>query len=104
MPVFACTNHNVTTSDQWRSQSYMITRNLAVITHTCRSTLNWHIEFQLSELRLGSSPGKPRCSLLATVCHKVEHRRYSQQSLVSMHVVMAKCLQLSMSLADRRVC
>ena len=26
----ACTNHNVTTSGQWRSQSYMITRDLAV--------------------------------------------------------------------------
>ena len=102
MPVSACTNHNNTTSGQWCSQSYMITRDLAVITHTCRSTLNWHIEFQLPGLRLGSSPGKPRCSLLATGCHKVEHDRYSQQSLVSMHV--AKCLQLSMSLADRRVC
>ena len=50
MPVSACTNHNVTTSGQWRRQSYMIKRDLACSQYPCRNTLNWHIDFQFPGL------------------------------------------------------
>ena len=79
MPVSACTNHNVTILVPVQGVASLTRLPGIWQSYPCKTTLNWHIEFQLPGLRLGSSAGKPRCSRLAAVCHKVEHHRYSQQ-------------------------